>query len=186
MTSDGRTVSTVAEERAFNPRIGGEAREEDFVGYMENMALPHPRLIDIAVPANMRGGKPEDGVAPETVDWGPVTMSFAGIPEILPDWVARERDDLFLLDVRSASEYGGELGHPENAVLIPLEELRERLDEVPSDKPVITICRSGKRSAMAAQILLKSGVEKAANLSGGMIQWNRLGLPVMQQAPPKQ
>ena len=45
---------------------------------------------------------------------------------------------------------------------------------------MITVCQSGKRSAMAAQILLKSGVEKAANLSGGMIQWNRLGLPLAQ------
>lgn len=175
---DGRTVSTVAEEKAFNPRIGGEAREEDFVGYMENMALPHPRLIDIAVPANMRGGKPEEGLAPETQDWGPVTRSFAGIPEILPDWVARHREDLFLLDVRSEGEYSGELGHVGNAMLIPLDELRERLQEVPNDKPVITICQSGKRSAMAAQILLKSGIDQAANLAGGMIQWHRLGLPV--------
>ena len=175
---DGRTVSTVAEEKAFNPRIGGDAREEDFVGYMENMALPHPRLIDIAVPANLRGGKPEDGVAADTPDWGPVTTSFAGIPEILPDWVARHSADLFLLDVRSEGEYAGELGHLAEAVLIPLGELRDRLDEVPNDKPVITICQSGKRSAMAAQILIKSGIDKAANLAGGMIQWNRLGLPV--------
>lgn len=175
---NGRTVSTVAEERAFNPRIGGEAREEDFVGYMENMALPHPRLIDIAVPANMLGGKPADDVAPETIDWGPVTVSFAGIPEILPDWVARHRSELFLLDVRSEGEYAGELGHLENAALIPLDQLRERLDEVPDDRPVITICQSGRRSAMAAQILLKAGVDKAANLAGGMIQWHRLGLPL--------
>ncbi|RLQ23378.1 MBL fold metallo-hydrolase [Seongchinamella sediminis] len=174
----GRTVSTVAEEKAFNPRIGGDAREEDFVGYMENMGLPHPRLIDIAVPANMRGGKPEDGQLADTPGWGPVTMSFAGIPEILPDWVARHRDELFLLDVRSAGEYAGELGHVANAALIPLDQLRDRLDEVPGDRPVVTICQSGKRSAMAAQILLKSGVERAANLSGGMIQWNRLGLPL--------
>ena len=63
-------------------------------------------------------------------------------------------------------------------MLIPLDELRERLQEVPNDKPVITICQSGKRSAMAAQILLKSGIDQAANLAGGMIQWHRLGLPV--------
>ena len=175
---DGRTVSTVAEEKAFNPRIGGDAREEDFVGYMENMALPHPRLIDIAVPANLRGGKPEDGIAPKIPEWGPVTRSFAGIPEILPDWVSRHSDELLLLDVRSEGEYAGELGHLAEAVLIPLGELRDRLDEVPNDKPVITICQSGKRSAMAAQILIKSGIDKAANLAGGMIQWKRLGLPL--------
>jgi len=41
----GRSVSTVMEEKRFNPRIGGDAREEDFVGYMENLGLPHPKLI---------------------------------------------------------------------------------------------------------------------------------------------
>jgi rhodanese-related sulfurtransferase len=175
---EGRTVSTVAEEKAFNPRIGGEAREEDFVGYMRNMNLPHPRLIDIAVPANLRGGRPEDAQHAQEITWGPVTVSFAGIPEILPDWVARHQSELFLLDVRSEGEFSGELGHLTNAVLIPLEQLRERLAEVPEDKPVIAICQSGKRSAMAAQILLNSGVDKAANLAGGMIRWNRLGLPL--------
>ena len=175
---NGRTVSTVAEEKAFNPRIGGEAREEDFVGDMETLALPHPRLIAIAVPATLRGGKPEDEQRPTAVDWAPITISFAGVPEIRPDWVARHRETLYLLDVRSAGEYDGELGHVANAVLIPLDELRERLEEIPRDRPVVAICQSGKRSAMAAQILLKAGVERAANLAGGMIQWNRLGLPL--------
>jgi rhodanese-related sulfurtransferase len=145
---------------------------------MENMALPHPRLIDIAVPANLRGGKPEEGQRLQAADWAPIAVSFAGVPEIRPDWVARHRDELLLLDVRSAGEYAGELGHIEGTVLIPLDELRERLEEIPRDRPVVAICQSGKRSAMAAQILMKAGVERAANLAGGMIQWNRLGLPL--------
>lgn len=173
---DGRTVSTVAEEKAHNPRIGGEAREEDFVGYMNNLALPHPRLIDIAVPANLKGGKPDEAEVAD--DWGPVIQTFAGIPEIRPDWVARHRAELFLLDVRSAGEFNGELGHVEGATLIPLDELRDRMDQVPEDRPVIAICQSGKRSAMAAQILRKDGRNRSANLAGGMIQWHRLGLPV--------
>jgi glyoxylase-like metal-dependent hydrolase (beta-lactamase superfamily II)/rhodanese-related sulfurtransferase len=178
---DGRTVSTVQEEKAYNPRIGGEAREEDFVGYMENLALPHPRLIDIAVPANMRGGRPEQEDVAAEISWGPVTVTFAGVPEILPDWVARHQSDLYLLDVRGAGEFAGELGHLADAHLIPLDQLRERLEEVPAERPVITICQSGKRSAMAAQILLKSGYDQAANLAGGMIQWTRLGLPVVSK-----
>lgn len=175
---DGRTVSTVREEKAYNPRIGGEAREEDFVGYMENLALPHPRLIDIAVPANLTGGRPEDENVSAEISWGPVTVTFAGVPEILPDWVARHQGELHLLDVRSEGEFNGQLGHLAGAQLIPLDELRDRLDEVPTDRPVITICQSGRRSAMAAQVLLKADVERAANLAGGMIQWHRLGLPV--------
>lgn len=55
----GLTVTSVAEERRFNPRLGGTIGEADFVGYMDNLGLPHPKLMDIAVPANMRCGHPE-------------------------------------------------------------------------------------------------------------------------------
>jgi len=176
----GRTVSTVLEEKTFNPRIGGDAREEDFVGYMENLGLPHPKLIDIAVPANLNGGRPADDHPPGEINWGPVTMTFAGIPEIRPDWVARHLEDLFVLDVRSSGEFDGDLGHLDTAHLIPLSELRERLEEVPRDRPVVTVCQSGKRSAMAAEILLKSGFEQVANINGGLIQWSRLALPFLR------
>lgn len=176
----GRTVSTVREEKQFNPRIGGEAREEDFAGYMNNLGLPHPRLLDIALPANMVSGRPEDDQVPGTTSWGPVTRTFAGVPEIQPDWVARHMDELFVLDVRNAGEFEGELGHLESAHLIPLNELRERLEEIPQGKPVVAVCQSGKRSAMAAEILLKAGYEQVANVSGGLIQWSRLGLPLRE------
>lgn len=178
----GRTVSTVLEEKRFNPRIGGEAREEDFVGYMENLALPHPKLLDIAVPANLKGGRPEDGRIPREITWGPVTLTFAGIPEIRPDWVARHMADLYVLDVRSPGEFEGDLGHLEGAHLIPLAELRARLGEIPKQRPVVTICQSGKRSAMAAQILLGAGYERVANIAGGLIQWSRLALPFRESA----
>ncbi len=173
----GRTVSTVAEERAYNPRIGGEAREEDFVGYMDNLGLAHPKLLEIAVPANMNCGRPEDDQLPGEITWAPVTLTFAGIPELEPDWVAQHRNDLFVLDVRQPDEFGGELGHVENATLIPLHELRERLYEVPKDRPIVTVCQSGKRSAMAAMILLDAGWQEVANVAGGLIQWSRIGLP---------
>jgi glyoxylase-like metal-dependent hydrolase (beta-lactamase superfamily II) len=176
----GRTVSTVIEEKRFNPRIGGEAREEDFVGYMENLGLPHPKLIDIAVPANMHCGRPADDTVPEAVTWGPVTMTFAGVPEIQADWVARHIDELFVLDVRSPGEFDGELGHLASAHLIPLDALRERLDEIPKDRPVVVVCQSGKRSARAAEILLKSGYSQVANVGGGLIQWQRLALPYLE------
>jgi len=53
---NGNTVTTVAEEREFNPRLGGLLSEADFVGYMQNLGLPHPKQIDVAVPANRRCG----------------------------------------------------------------------------------------------------------------------------------
>jgi glyoxylase-like metal-dependent hydrolase (beta-lactamase superfamily II) len=168
----GRTVSTVAEEKKFNPRIGGDAREEDFVGYMENLGLAHPKQIEIAVPANYKSGKPE-GEAQAQPTWGPITVTFAGVPEVEPDWVARHLPDVFVLDVRSVNEYKGDLGHIVGSTLIPLDELRDRLAEVPDDKPVVTICQSGKRSAMATQILQQAGHDQVANIPGGLIQWSR-------------
>jgi rhodanese-related sulfurtransferase len=173
----GRTSSTICEERALNPRIGGKAREEDFVGYMQNLGLPHPKLLAVALPANMRSGQPEDGKAPRAPDWGPVAMTYAGVPEIPPEWVARHRREVHVLDVRSAVEFEGELGHLEGAQLIPLDVLRSRVSEVSSDKPVVVICQTGKRSAMGTVILEKAGHERVANIPGGMVGWRELGLP---------
>ncbi|HEX2679167.1 MAG TPA: MBL fold metallo-hydrolase [Polyangiales bacterium] len=173
----GRTSSTIGEERAFNPRIGGEAREEDFVGYMRNLGLPHPKQLDIAVPANMRSGQPEDGKVPHVPDWGPVTKTYAGVLEIPPEWVASHRDEVHVLDVRSAAELDGELGRLDGTLSIPLDTLRARVSEVPSDKPVVVICQTGKRSAMGTLILEKAGHTRVANIRGGMVTWRELGLP---------
>jgi sulfur dioxygenase len=174
---DGRTSSTIGEEKRFNPRIGGGAHEEDFVGYMRNLGLPHPKQLAVALPANMHAGRPEDGKAPRAPQWGPVVTTYAGVPEIAPDWVAHHRQEVHVLDVRSAAEFDGELGHLEGAQLIPLDDLRARIAEVASDKPVIVVCQTGKRSAMGAAILRKAGVERAANLAGGMVRWRELRLP---------
>jgi glyoxylase-like metal-dependent hydrolase (beta-lactamase superfamily II)/rhodanese-related sulfurtransferase len=174
---EGRTASTIGEEKTYNPRIGGDAREEDFVGYMTNLALPHPKQIDVALPANMRSGRPEDGRVPGAADWGPVVTTYAGIAEIDPEWVALHRDDVQVLDVRTAAEYEGELGHIDDARLIPLDDLRVRVGEVDGDKPVVVVCRTGKRSGMATLILRKAGHARVANLAGGMMRWRELGLP---------
>jgi rhodanese-related sulfurtransferase len=67
------------------------------------------------------------------------------------------------------------LGHIHNALLIPLGQLRERANEIPKDKPVVAVCRSGGRSAQATNILKEAGFEKAANLPGGMLRWRAEG-----------
>jgi sulfur dioxygenase len=174
---DGRTSSSIGEERRFNSRLGGGAREEDFVGYMRNLGLPHPKQIAVAVPANMRSGEPEGGKVPAAPPWGPVVTTYAGQPEIAPEWVAGHRQEVHLLDVRTAAEYGGELGHLDGAQLIALDDLRARVAEVPGDRPVVVVCQTGKRSAMATVILAKAGVARIASLAGGMVRWRDLGLP---------
>jgi len=171
---EGRTSTTIGEERRHNPRIGGGARAEDFVGYMSNLALPHPRQIDVALPANMRAGMPEGGKAPDAPAWGPVVVTYAGVPEIAPEWLAAHRAEVHVLDVRSAAEFDGDLGHVDGATLLPLDDLRARVAEVPTDKPVVVVCQTGRRSALATGILKKAGVARVANLAGGMVHYRQI------------
>lgn len=174
---EGRTASSIAEERNYNPRIGGDAREEDFVGYMRNLGLPHPKQLAVAVPANMRAGEPEDGTLPTRPSWGPVVTTYAGLTEVAPEWVASHRREVHLLDVRDAAELEGELGSLQGAQLIPLDDLRARIAEVSTEKPVVVVCQTGKRSGMGTVILQRAGVSRVANLAGGMVRWRELGLP---------
>ena len=118
----GRTVTSVAEEKAFNARLGGAATERDFVGHMENMKLPHPHRIAEALPGNMRSGKPRHQleVSLPASSWAPLQRSYAGLPELLPAWVAAHRDQLTVLDVRSSEEFAGPDGLVEGSLLIPL------------------------------------------------------------------
>jgi len=174
---EGRMSSSIGEERLYNPRIGGGAKEEDFVGYMNNLNLPHPKQIAVAVPGNLRAGQPGFGQIPPHADWGPVVTTYAGLPEISPEWVAQHRRELQVLDVRNPSELGGELGQLESAQLIPLDELRAHVAQVSPDKPVVVVCQTGKRSGLGAAILVKAGFTRVASLAGGIIRWRELGLP---------
>lgn len=180
----GRTVSSIAEERAHNPRIGGQADERDFVGFMDNLHLPHPKKLDVAVPANMRCGRPEDGKEPVLADWGPVRQTYAGLLEIDPEWVSEHRAGVLLLDVRQEGEVDERLGRIEGAQLLPLNELKDRLGEVPQDKPVVAVCHAGTRSGQATVILREGGFKRVANLRGGLLMWHQLGLPVERTVHP--
>jgi rhodanese-related sulfurtransferase len=172
----GLTVTSVGEERAFNPRLGGEIGEADFVGYMHNLGLPHPKLIDIAVPANLRCGRPEqDAAIPAEPAWAPLTFTFAGIWEIAPDALEERSDALRIVDVRDREEFDGPLGRIRGASLIPLSELSGRFDEIGQDRPVVAVCRSGARSAQAVVMLQKAGFKEIANLAGGMLRWRAEG-----------
>lgn len=176
----GRTVSTVGEERAYNPRIGGRADERDFVGFMDNLDLPHPGRIAVAVPANLRSGKPEDSQFPRPADWGPVRQSYAGLLEIDPEWVAEHLAAVHVLDVRQPEELGGAEGIIAGAQCIPLSALKDRLAEVPRDQPVVPVCHAGMRSGQATVILRQAGFARVANLRGGMLRWQQLGLPTVR------
>ncbi|WP_216900736.1 MBL fold metallo-hydrolase [Synechococcus sp. CCY 9618] len=180
---NGRTVSSVAEEKAYNARLGGGADERDFVGYMENLRLPHPHRIAVALPANLRCGRPVDNDHGEDDDWGPIERSYAGLPELAAAWVAEHRDQLTLVDVRSPAEVLGPDGRIPGSLAIPLPELEARAGEIPAAKPVVLLCHSGSRSALATQQLQKRGMARVANLRGGLRAWKTQGLPLEQPLP---
>lgn len=175
----GLTVTSVAEERRFNPRLGGDIGEADFVGYMDNLGLPHPKLIDKAVPANLRCGRPDAAVVPQADPaWAPLTFTFAGIYEIQPEALEERVASVQVLDVRERDEIDGPLGRIRGTKWIPLGELPARMGELARDRPVVAVCRSGARSAQAVTMLSKTGFNDVANLAGGMVRWRSEGYGV--------
>ena len=178
----GLTATSVGEERRYNPRIGGEISVGDFTGYMKNLGLAHPKMIDIAVPANLRCGRPENEAAGDgpiaDPDWAPLRYSFAGVWEIDPHGLEEHAGQVQILDVREAGEFNGPLGHIPGAVLIPLGELAGRAGELSRERPIVAVCRAGGRSAQATNILQQAGFKQVANLTGGMLRWRAEGHPI--------
>lgn len=95
---------------------------------------------------------------------------------MLPQDVSKRRSEIALLDVREQDEW--DAGHIEGAQHIPLGQLASRLAELPSDRVVVAVCRSGSRSDRAAQGLRARGYQ-AENLDGGVTAWSRAGLPLV-------
>ncbi|OLD11032.1 MAG: hypothetical protein AUJ06_01145 [Chloroflexi bacterium 13_1_40CM_3_70_6] len=92
---------------------------------------------------------------------------------VLPQEVSKRRSEFHLLDVREQDEW--DAGHIEGAQHIPLGQLGQRLADVPRDRSVVAVCRSGSRSDRAAKGLRASGYQ-AENLDGGVTAWSRAGL----------
>lgn len=174
----GRTASTVGEEKRLNPRLGGGKTREEFVRIMAELSLPYPRKIDVAVPANLVCGAPlAKGPAVRfEVGWGAVEMAPNGVPEVEPRWLAAHAGDVLTVDVRASEEFEGELGHVPGAEFAPLDLLDAAVSHLPREKPLVTVCRSGGRSAKAALRLAELGFAKVASLRGGMRAWNEAGL----------
>ena len=107
-----------------------------------------------------RGGAPIPGV------------NAAELSEIL-----ESGEEVVLVDVRSQSEYVHD-GHIDGARLLPLQTLLQQQEELPQDQEIIFVCRSGNRSMVACQQMVRMGYSNVKNFSGGMIAWQRAGLPV--------
>lgn len=119
---------------------------------------------------------------PETSPPGFETVSVDEAREML------EKDDFFLLDVRTPVEFNE--SHIEGAVLIPLENgygsnlgpdqlLEARINEVPKGEKILVYCRTGRRSAVASQMLADAGYTDVYNMGGGINEWIAAGYPVV-------
>lgn len=161
----GNSSSTVAEEQVENPRLNAGVSEEQFVDIMDNLNLPNPKLMDVAVPANMSCGLPEAELETET----------QGVRNVRPDEL---RDPAALrgyrvVDVRQPEEFNDSLGHIEGAQLVPLATLPTESANWAPDERLLVVCRSGARAGNAAQYLVENGFSNVSNLSGGMVAWNQ-------------
>jgi rhodanese-related sulfurtransferase len=99
------------------------------------------------------------------------------LPHAIPASRAYElyQDGAFVLDVRTQEEWNEY--HVPNTTLIPLEQLPARLSEVPRDRQVVVVCRSGNRSQQGRDILLNAGFEQVTSMTGGLNEWRASGYP---------
>ncbi|MFN7727948.1 MAG: rhodanese-like domain-containing protein [Bdellovibrio sp.] len=104
-------------------------------------------------------------------------LHYEGVFDIDPKELMNLKDQVCMIDVRQAEEFTGELGHIPGAQLIVLDTLPDHLDELPKDKTIVFVCRSGGRSARATSFAMAQGYKDVFNLKGGMLLWNELHLP---------
>jgi rhodanese-related sulfurtransferase len=91
--------------------------------------------------------------------------------------VAKREAGAFILDVRQPEEWNE--FHVPDSTLIPLPELASRVDELPKDREIVIVCRSGNRSAQGRDILLGAGFTQVTSMAGGLTQWKAAGYPTV-------
>ncbi|HVK61489.1 MAG TPA: rhodanese-like domain-containing protein [Bdellovibrionales bacterium] len=104
--------------------------------------------------------------------------NMPGVLDISPEELAQKLDSVHIIDVRRPEEYTGELGHIKGSTLIVLDTIPMNIDSIPKDEPVVFICKGGGRSAQATAFAKQSGCQHVFNMTGGMLLWNKLALPV--------
>ncbi len=168
----GDTVSTIGEERACNPRLQVKSVDE-YAELMNNLKLPNPKMMDVAVPANMRIGLSQDELARR--GWA-VTATQAA--ELLG------RPDIVLIDLRETRERAKH-GVIPGSIHAPYGDLEENvrpggvLYELAhaTGKRVLFYCAFGERSAMAVEAAQAAGVA-ACHIQGGLDAWKKARGPI--------
>jgi sulfur dioxygenase len=166
----GDTVSTIGEEKAFNPRLQVKS-VEDYVALMNGLKLASPKMMDVAVPANMHQGLHQEKVARR--GWA---VSAREAVELVG------QPDVVLIDLREKSErlrHGSIAG----SLHAPYPELQEnigaggllRVLAEATNKRLLFYCAFGERSAMAVQAAQEAGLATACHIQGGIDAWKKTG-----------
>jgi sulfur dioxygenase len=171
----GDTVSTIGEEKAFNPRLQVKTVDE-YVDLMNGLNLPNPKMMDVAIPSNMRQGLAQDVIA---------QRGCAMTTTQARDLVGRA--DVALIDLREKSErekhgvIAGSLHapYPDLAANIRPGGVLYELASA-AGKRMLFYCAFGERSAMAVQAAQDAGLSTACHIQGGLAAWKTADGPVMK------
>jgi sulfur dioxygenase len=164
----GDTVSTIGEEKAFNPRLQVTSRDE-YAELMNNLKLPNPKMMDVAVPANMRIGLSQEEVARQ--GWSLTTqegLALIGAGSVV------------LVDLRETAERERH-GVIPGSLHAPYPDLRENIHPggllnqlyAATGKRLVFYCAYGERSAMAVKVAQEAGISGACHLAGGLDAWRK-------------
>ncbi len=169
----GDTVSTIGEEKRYNPRLQVRSVDE-YIELMNNLKLPNPKLMDVVLPANMQVGLHQDELARQ----GQALSAFEAIEGL-------GRPDILLVDLRETNErikhgmLSGALHAPYPGIgesLQPGGMLREVA--AATGRRIVFFCAFGERSAMAVTAAKTAGLNNTAHIAGGIDAWKKAGGPV--------
>ena len=167
----GDTVSTIGEEKRFNPRLQ-VASVDAYVALMNGLHLSNPKMMDVAVPANMRQGLHQEELA---------RRGWAVTAEAARDMI--DHPDVALIDLRERAERTRHGSIP-GALHAPYPDLRENIEaggilhELAANKRLLFYCAFGERSAMAVQAARDAGLSTACHIHGGIAAWKKAGGPI--------
>lgn len=159
----GHRMTTVGEEKLHNPRLAGKSRAQ-FIALMGALGLPAPKHIQQAVPANRELGL---GIGLE--------QASGRFKECDADKLLALPPDIRVIDVRESHEFGGELGHLVGAENIAMASVPVVAVDWDRSRPLLLVCRSGRRSREVCERLADLGFQKVFNLRGGMLDYRERG-----------
>jgi glyoxylase-like metal-dependent hydrolase (beta-lactamase superfamily II)/rhodanese-related sulfurtransferase len=171
----GDTVSTIGEEKRYNPRLQVGSIEE-YVELMSNLNLPNPKLMDVVIPANMHVGLHQDELERQGL-----SLNARQAIESLG------RPDVLLVDLRESGERSKH-GTLSGALHAPYPSIGESLKPggmlrevaAATGRRVVFFCAFGERSAMAVKAATEAGLANTAHIAGGIDAWKKAGGPVLQ------